>query len=272
SATNHKGGTVAFDTAGRLLISMGDGGNTPQSAQDRDSLLGKILRVDPSTDAFPADDTRDYAIPPSNPFSGGGGAAEVYAMGLRNPFRMSVDNVTGDVFIGDVGQSAIEEVDRISSATTGLVNFGWDRREGSQPYNGGADDPSFTLPVTEYGRSFGTTVTGGVVYRGPVEDLQDQYIFGDFGSDTLWSVPVANLVIGSVLPAATLTVRNAAVKPDAGTIDNVVAFGTDTDGNVYIVDIGGEIFVIEPLPYQLRVGGKSCVLGRPVLQEFYEHT
>ena len=248
SATNHKGGTVAFDTAGRLLISMGDGGNTPQSAQDRDSLLGKILRVDPSTDAFPADDTRDYAIPPSNPFSGGGGAAEVYAMGLRNPFRMSVDNVTGDVFIGDVGQSAIEEVDRISSATTAVVNFGWDRREGSQPYNGGADDPSFTPPVTEYGRSIGTTVTGGVVYRGPVEDLQGQYIFGDFGSDTLWSVPVANLVIGSVLPAASLTVRNAAFNPDAGTIDNVVAFGTDTDGNVYIVDIGGEVFVIEPLP------------------------
>jgi hypothetical protein len=161
---------------------------------------------------------------------------------------MSVDRITGDLFIGDVGQSAIEEVDRIAASTTALVNFGWDRREGSQPFNGGADDPSFTLPVTEYGRTVGTTVTGGVVYRGPIEDLQGQYIFGDFGSNTLWSVPIANLVIGSVLPSTSLTVRTTAFAPDVGTINLVVAFGTDNEGNVYIVDIGGEVFVLEPTP------------------------
>ena len=248
SASNHKGGTVAFDSAGRLLISLGDGGNTPQTAQDPQSLLGKILRINPATDSFPADAARDYAIPPTNPFATAGGQPEIYAMGLRNPFRMSIDPVGGDLFIGDVGQSAIEEVDRIAANQAAIVNFGWDRREGSLAFNGGADSPSFTLPVTEYGRTIGTTVTGGVVYRGPVEDLQGQYIFGDFGSNTFWSAPIANLTIGSVLPNASLTNRNAAFTPDVGTLNSVVAFGTDTDGNVYIVDIGGEMFVIEPLP------------------------
>ncbi|MDP3737633.1 MAG: PQQ-dependent sugar dehydrogenase [Hyphomonadaceae bacterium] len=248
SAGNHKGGTVAFDAAGRLLISLGDGGNTPQTAQDPQSLLGKILRINPATDAFPADAARDYAIPPTNPFATTGGLPEIYAMGLRNPFRMSIDAVGGDLFIGDVGQSAIEEVDRVPATQTAIVNFGWDRREGSLAYNGGADGAAFTLPVTEYVRSVGTTVTGGAVYRGPVEDLQGQYIFGDFGSNTLWSVPIANLVIGSVLPSTSLTVRTTAFAPDAGSINLVVAFGTDTDGNMYIVDIGGEVFVIEPLP------------------------
>lgn len=246
SATNHKGGTVFFDNSGRLLISLGDGGNTPETSQDNNSLRGKILRIDPSTDAFPGDATRDYSIPAGNPFATTGGLPEIYASGLRNPFRMSVDRGSGDIFIGDVGQSTIEEVDRIGANTTTLTNFGWDRREGSQAYNGGADSASFTLPVTEYGRSVGTTVTGGVVYRGPIEDLQAQYIFGDFGSNTLWSVPITNLTIGSVLPSTSLTVRTTAFAPDAGTIGSVVAFGTDIEGNVYIIDIGGEVFVLEP--------------------------
>jgi glucose/arabinose dehydrogenase len=173
SATNHKGGTLAFDTAGGLLISLGDGGNTPQAAQDYASLLGKILRIDPSADAFPADDARDYSIPPANPYaSGAAGRPEIYVKGLRNPFRMSVDSVTGDLFIGDVGQTAIEEVDRVPANATTIVNLGWSAREGSLAYNGGAESPAFTLPVIEYGRAVGTTVTGGVVYRGPIEDLQ----------------------------------------------------------------------------------------------------
>lgn len=246
SATNHKGGTVFFDNSGRLLISLGDGGSTPETSQDNNSLRGKILRIDPSTDAFPGDAARDYSIPAGNPFATSGGLPEIYASGLRNPFRMSVDRGGGDIFIGDVGQSTIEEVDRIAANTTTLTNFGWDRREGSQAYNGGADSPAFTLPVTEYGRTVGTTVTGGVVYRGPIEDLQAQYIFGDFGSNTLWSVPIANLTIGSVLPSTSLTVRNTAFTPDVGSVGSLVAFGTDIEGNVYFVDIGGEVFVLEP--------------------------
>lgn len=248
SATNHKGGTLAFDRSGRLLISLGDGGNTPQTSQQTSSLLGKILRIDPAVDGFPADTARDYSIPTQNPFASGGGLAEIYAMGLRNPFRMSVDPITGDLFIGDVGQSAIEEVDRIAAAQSGIVNFGWNLREGSQAYQGGADSPSFTLPVTEYGRTLGASITGGAVYRGPIEDLQGQYIFGDYISGNLWSAPVSSLVIGSVLPATSLTARNASFTPDAGTVNSVVNFGTDVEGNLYFVDIGGELFRLEPLP------------------------
>ena len=247
SAGNHKGGTLFFDKSGRLLISLGDGGSSSATAQNNNTLLGKILRIDPSTDAFPNDASRDYAIPAANPFAtGGGGLAEIHINGLRNPFRMSVDPVTGDLFIGDVGQSAIEEIDRVAASATGLINMGWNVCEGSQ----GANCSSFTLPVTEYIRSVGTTVTGGVVYRGPIEDLQAQYVFGDFGSNTLWSVSITDLVIGSVLPSADLTVRSGTpgFTPNTGSINSVVAFGTDNDGNVYIVDIGGEVFVLEPNP------------------------
>lgn len=254
--TNHKGGMLAFDASGRLLIGLGDGGGggDPQnSGQTTTTLLGKLLRIDVSTDAFPADAARDYAIPTVNPFATTGGLPEIWAMGLRNPFRGSVDPVTGDVFIGDVGQGAIEEVDRIPRASTGLLNFGWNRREGSQAYNGGADSPSFLLPVTEYAHGSsaiqGNSITGGVVYRGPVEDLQALYIFGDFVRPNIWSVPIANLNPGAVLPSSAYTVRNTSFTPDAGTIANVSAFANDTDGNLYILDLaGGEVFIVEPVP------------------------
>lgn len=249
TATNHKGGTLMFDTSGRMLISMGDGGSRSANAQENTTLLGKILRIDPLTDAFPNDAAKDYAIPAANPLAGGGGLPEIYANGLRNPFRISVDPVTGDIFIADVGQSAIEEIDRIAANKTTLTNFGWDQREGSQSYNGGADNTAFTLPVIEYGRTIGTSITGGVVYRGPIEDLQGQYIFGDFGSDALWSAPIGSLTGGTiVLPSAAVTTRTTTFAPDTGTIEDPVAFGTDIEGNVYIVDIRGEVFVLEPNP------------------------
>jgi glucose/arabinose dehydrogenase len=248
SATNHKGGTLVFDPQGRLLVSLGDGGNTPEDSQLASSLRGKILRIDPATDAFPADSSRDYAIPSQNPFSAGGGLPEIYAMGLRNPFRISVDPVSGDAFIGEVGQSTLEEVNRIPASQTTIINFGWSRREGSLPFNGGADSAAFTLPVTEYGRALGGSITGGVVYRGPIEDLQGQYLFADFSSGNLWSAPITSLVVGSVLPATGLTPRNSAFAPDVGTVNSIVNFGTDVEGNVYFVDIGGEIFRLEPLP------------------------
>lgn len=250
SQINHKGGTVFFDNAQRLLISLGDGGNAPLAAQDRNGLLGKILRVDPSIDAFPADAMRDYSIPAANPFSSGGGSPEILAMGLRNPFRISVDPVTGDILIGDVGQAAFEEIDRISSTATGLLNFGWPIREGTHPFFGGPNDPSFLLPVLEYehNAALGSSITGGVVYRGPIEDLQGQYIFADFVTNDVWSVPSTSLISGVVLPSSAMTRRNSELVPDVGTIEFIVAFGTDTDGNVYIVDHGGEIFIVEPLP------------------------
>jgi glucose/arabinose dehydrogenase len=252
TASNHKGGTVAFDTAGRLLISLGDGGNTPTASQDPNSLRGKILRIDPTTDAFPADAARDYAIPASNPFATAGGLPEILAMGLRNPFRLSVDPVTGDILIGDVGENAIEEVDRLPANPAGITNYGWNNREGSQPNNGGLDSAAFTLPVTEYGTGGGPTqgdsITGGIVYRGPSDALQGQYLFADFISNNQWSIPLSSLIVGTVTPASAFVRLNTQFAPDAGSVNSIVAFGTDNDGNVYIVDIGGEIFVIEPTP------------------------
>jgi glucose/arabinose dehydrogenase len=254
--SNHKGGFLAFDNSGRLLIGLGDGGSGDDplnNAQNRNVLLGKLLRIDPTIDAFPADDARDYSIPTANPFATSGGSPEIMAIGLRNPFRSSVDPVTGDIFIGDVGQGAVEEIDRIPANATGLLNYGWKIREGSQQgFQGGPDDPSFTLPVAEYlhgsTATQGNSITGGVVYRGPIEDLQAQYIFADYVVANQWSIPIASLNVGTVLPAASFTQRNAAFTPDVGTINNVVAFGTDNPGNVYIVSINGSIFKVEPLP------------------------
>jgi glucose/arabinose dehydrogenase len=254
--SNHKGGMLAFDSGGRLLVGMGDGGgggDPLNSGQTATTLLGKILRIDPTSDAFPNDPNRDYAIPSGNAFPGGvNGAPEVLALGLRNPFRGSVDPANGDIYIGDVGQGAIEEIDRIQTGAAGPINFGWNRREGSQPYNGGADSPAFTLPVTEYAHGSGTrqgnSVTGGVVYRGPAENLQGQYLFADFISNNIWSVPVSRLAAGQVLSSAEFIIRNQDFTPDAGTINSIVAFGTDQTGNVYIVDIGGEVFRIEAAP------------------------
>ena len=251
--TNHNGGFLAFDTTGLLLIGMGDGGgggDPSGNAQNNSTLLGKLLRIDVRTDAFPGDASRDYSIPAGNAFpTGAGGRPEIWANGLRNPFRGSVDPTTGDIFIGDVGQNAIEEVDRIAAGTVGLINFGWNQREGTQPYNGGADDPSFTNPVTEYthgsGDRQGSSLTGGVVYRGPVSALSGEYVFADFVSNNIWSVPASSLTIGQTLPSSAFTVRTQDFVPDAGSINSIVAFGVDTAQDLYIVDIGGEIFKVE---------------------------
>jgi glucose/arabinose dehydrogenase len=251
---NHKGGFLAFDGLGRLLIGLGDGGSGGDpngNAQNANRLLGKILRIDPATDSFPTDDARDYAIPAGNPFATAGGAPEIFALGVRNPFRGSVDPVTGDIFIGDVGQDVVEEVDRIPANASGTLNYGWNRREGSQPYNGGADSPGFTLPVTQYTHGAttiqGSSITGGVVYRGPIEDLQGQYLFADYVSGNIWSLPIASMNVGTVTPSSAFTVRNTAFAPDVGSLAGLVAFGTDNAANVYLVNINnGSVFKLEP--------------------------
>ena len=166
---------------------------------------------------------------------------------------IGVDPLTGNIWIGDVGQDAVEEVDLIPSGASALQNFGWNRREGDQPYLGGADDPRFILPVLEYGHGNGPTqgnaVIGGIVYRGPVEDLQGQYIFGDYVSHNLWSTPSANLKVGTVLPSNSFTLRNSDFAPDVGSTNGVVDFGTDVAGNLYLVSLdNGSIFRVEPTP------------------------
>jgi glucose/arabinose dehydrogenase len=248
--SNHNGGWIGFGSDDLLYIASGDGGGSGDpngNAQNPNALLGKMLRIDVRSDAFPGDDSRDYAIPPGNPFATSGGAPEVWALGLRNPFRNSFDPVSGALLIGDVGQGAVEEVN-LMRPTDGGANFGWNLREGTQPYNGGANSASFVLPVAEYGHgngpTQGNTVTGGYVYRGPVEGLRGHYVFGDFVNGNIWSIPLSRLIPGQTVAASQFTIRDFA--PDAGAIDNVVSFGIDQSNNLYIIDFDGEIFVIEP--------------------------
>ena len=248
---NHNGGWIGFGPDGFLYIASGDGGSSgdPQNnAQNLSNLLGKMLRIDPSSDAFRADTFRDYAIPAGNPISPANGRPEIWAYGLRNPYRASFDTITGNLWIGDVGQGAIEEVD-LMRPTDGGANFGWRIFEGTQLFSG-PTVPGLTPPVAEYahgsGPRQGNSITGGYVYRGPVEALQGQYIFGDFITGNLWSFQIARASIGASLASSEFTLRNAGFAPNQGTIGNIASFGVDQRGNLYIVDFDGEIFRIEP--------------------------
>ncbi|MCF8880536.1 PQQ-dependent sugar dehydrogenase [Hyphobacterium sp. SN044] len=249
---NHNGGWLGFGPDNMLYIASGDGGGSGdpfENGQNPNTLLGAILRIDPSSDDFPGDSQRDYAIPAGNPYASGGGAPEVWATGLRNPFRAGFDPATGDLYIGDVGQGAVEEVDIIRRGEAGL-NFGWPVREGTQPHEGGADSDAFTGPVLDYphgsGPYQGNSITGGYVYRGELAALNGHYVFGDFVNGNVWSIPVEYLDPDSPVPAPGLIQRDQDFTPDAGSIDNVSSFGTDQSGGLYIVDYDGEIFRIEP--------------------------
>ncbi|MFC3813848.1 PQQ-dependent sugar dehydrogenase [Lysobacter sp. GCM10012299] len=248
--SNHNGGWIGFGPDGMLYIATGDGGGAgdpDNNGQNTNTLLAKILRVDPATDAFPGDPNRDYAIPAGNPFAASGGAPEVWAYGLRNPFRNSFDMQTGNLLIGDVGQGAIEEID-LMRPSDGGANFGWPILEGTAAFRGGPTT-GMTPPVAQYshgtGPVNGSSVTGGLVYRGPVESLIGEYIFADFVSPNIWSVPVSRLVPGTTLQANEFTQRNGDFAPDAGALTNIVSINADSSGQMYLVDFDGEIFVIE---------------------------
>ena len=191
--SNHNGGQVAFGPDGMLYIAIGDGGSAgdPQgNAQDPRSLLGKLLRLDVSK--------KPYAIPPDNPFKSGAGHArgEIFAMGLRNPWRFSFDRVTHELWAGDVGQVTYEEINRIEKGK----NYGWDCREGMHPYQPVGEQcelcktvHDLTDPVWAYGRGEGISVTGGYVYRGKaLPDLVSWYVYGDYGSGNVWALRMEN--------------------------------------------------------------------------------
>ena len=251
--SNHNGGWIGFGGDALLYIGVGDGGGAgdpDNNGQNPGTLLGKILRIDPARDDFPADPTRDYAIPAGNPFASGGGAREVWAYGLRNPFRNSFDPATGNLWIGDVGQGAVEEIDLMRPGDGG-ANFGWPILEGTRTFRGGST-AGLVPPVAQYEHGGSTlqgdSVTGGYVYTGPVEALRGLYIFADFIEPNIWSVPVSRLTVGSTLPSTEFTVRNFDFRPNAGLFSNIVSFGVDQAQNLYILDFDGEIFVIEPAP------------------------
>ncbi|MEA3014105.1 MAG: hypothetical protein QOD42_2650 [Sphingomonadales bacterium] len=249
-ANNHNGGWLEFGPDGFLYAGTGDGGgagDTANNAQNTNVYFGKILRIDPRGDAFPADPLRDFAIPAGNPFAGGGGLPEIWAYGLRNPFRNSFDPLTQNLWIGDVGQNAREEID-LMRPTDGGANFGWRIMEGTAVFAGPAI-PGLIAPVAEYlhggGPREGNSVTGGYVYRGPVEALRGNYFFADFITGNLWSIPISRIALGTTVPASQFVLRRADFTPDAGTIGNVSSFGVDQAGNLYIVDYDGEIFRVE---------------------------
>ncbi len=188
---NHNGGGLAFGPDGDLYIGLGDGGSGGDPAgngQRLDTLLGKLLRIDVTTTP---PDGRPYVIPPGNPFASGGGAPEIWALGLRNPWRFSFDRLTGELWIGDVGQDRYEEIDRTPAGAAPPVNYGWNRMEASHCFQpaSGCDRTGLALPITEYGHDAGCAVTGGYVSRGDAAGpLAGVYLFGDFCSGRIWGL------------------------------------------------------------------------------------
>jgi glucose/arabinose dehydrogenase len=183
---NHNGGQLAFGPDNNLYIAAGDGGSGGDphgNGQNKDSLLGKILRIDVDS----GEDGKSYSIPEDNPFAAGGGAPEIYAYGLRNPWRFSFDQVTGKLWAADVGQDRLEEIDLIEKGG----NYGWNRVEGTLCFNPkeGCDQSAAILPIYTYGRDLGVSITGGFVYRGKqLPDLAGWYVYADYAKGTIWGL------------------------------------------------------------------------------------
>ncbi len=244
---NHNGGWLGFGPDGLLYIASGDGGGAgdPQNnAQNPNNLLGKILRIDVNRDDFPTDATRNYGIPADNPFAGAqAGADEIWVMGLRNPWRPSFDSATGDFYIADVGQGAREEVNVIRSgqgpSLGRVLNFGWDYREGTLPFEGTA--PAGLIdPVLEYSHTLGRSITGGYVYRGP-GGTQGHYWFADFITGRVWTAR-----IDAAGAATDFIERTPQIQVPLGTLNSIASFAVDGLGRLYAIGIDGEIFRLDP--------------------------
>jgi glucose/arabinose dehydrogenase len=231
---NHNGGLVLFGPDGKLYIGLGDGGSggDPQgNGQNLGALLGKILRID-------VDAGDPYAIPGDNPFVGHAGArGEIWAYGLRNPWRFTFDRATHQLYIADVGQNAWEEVD-VAPAGTGGQNYGWNIMEGTHCYNASSCDQSgLTLPVLEYGHGDSCSITGGYVYRGTLAPvLAGQYLYSDYCTGFLRSFAYGN-------SAAT-----DEKSWDVGDLGNVLSFGEDDAGEVYVCSGNGTVYRIVAKP------------------------
>jgi glucose/arabinose dehydrogenase len=257
--TNHNGGWLEFGPDGYLYIAQGDGGGandqhgTIGNGQSLNTFLGKILRIDPSGDDFPADPLRNYRIPPSNPFVNTSGAfPEIWAYGLRNPFRNGFDRLTGDLWIGDVGQNAREEVDFQPANSGGGENYGWRTWEGTIRTPGVTTPPptpDMLFPIIDLlhsGSDSAFALIGGYVYRGPIAELQGMYIFGDNATGRIWALRYNNTTpftgtnftnfIRLYDPSAAVP---DLIQPDVGVINNLDSFGQDLEGNLFIVDQAG---------------------------------
>jgi glucose/arabinose dehydrogenase len=231
---NHNGGQLAFGPDGYLYIGLGDGGSggDPQNnAQTLSNLLGKVLRIDVGDGA----ESEGYTIPADNPFVSGDAAPEIWAYGLRNPWRFSFDSESGDLYVADVGQNNWEEVNFLPSGSPGGANFGWRIYEASHPYSGEAAPPDLIMPIAEYSHSEGISVTGGYVYRGEqIADLQGIYLYGDFGYGTIWYT----------YQDAAGVWQNGVYKRNTGL--TISSFGVDEAGELYLVNYGGALLRFQP--------------------------
>jgi glucose/arabinose dehydrogenase len=237
-ASNHNGGQVAFGPDGYLYIALGDGGgggDTYHNGQNLGSLLAKLLRVN-------VDAGSPYSIPPDNPFvSQPGAKGETWDYGLRNPWRFSFDRLNGDLYIGDVGQNAYEEVD-YELHHTGGKNYGWPIMEGLHCYPSSAncDKTGLTLPVTEYGHQDGCSITGGYVYRGTeIPELDGTYFYGDYCTGIIRSFTIAN---GQAVNAKDWS--SSLMTQAGGRMAGLSSFGQDGRGEIYLVLLTGEVYQI----------------------------
>lgn len=277
--TNHNGGNIAFGPDGYLYIGLGDGGsgNDPEHrAQNPQSLLGKMLRLDVSVSAS---DPEGYDVPPTNPFVGNAGVlGEIWAFGLRNPWRWSFDwpraGSTGALVIADVGQGTREEVN-FEPLGMGGRNYGWRNREGTVATPGVPGTPPYFTPLVdpiwEYDRNAGRSITGGFVYRGNAlgSAYRGRYFVADYATSKVWSLGLS-INPGSGLAVVTDVTDHTTELGSAAT--NISSFGVDAFGELYIVNLGGSVHRIDPLtapapgscaaadPY-VSVGGGACIGG-----------
>jgi glucose/arabinose dehydrogenase len=230
---NHNGGNLVFGPDGMLWIGMGDsgsGGDPADNAQSLGTLFGKMLRIDPE-----ASGGRPYTIPADNPFVERDGARpEIWAYGLRNPWRYAFDRSTGDLWIGDVGQNAWEEIDFVAAGSKGGENFGWARLEGSHEFKGAAP-PGAVGPIHEYRNGEGgCSVSGGYVYRGArIPGLTGAYLFSDYCASTVMGLRQSG---GRRIELEALGLE----------LPTIVSFGEDADGELYVLSLEGEIARIDP--------------------------
>lgn len=265
----HNAGWLGFGpNDGYLYINVGDpGGNQAQDLTD--NLLGKVLRLDVrdvSPDAYPSDPSRNYALPPTNPYVGIEGDDEIWAYGLRNPWRASFDRQTGDLWINDTGQNDREEVDYQAADSPGGINYGWQIREGTA---GGPTPPGLTDPVYDYshvdanGNFQGNAITASAFYRGPVADFQGHYFFSDLGSGSIWKLdPDAVDIRASVTKVNNLLVPDTT---NGGPLRAIVSFGEDSIGNVYLIEWDfapdGDIFRIATASKDAVWNGNNATAG-----------
>jgi glucose/arabinose dehydrogenase len=281
-AVNHNGGNLVFGPDGYLWIGFGDGGSS-NTARDPLVWFGKMLRIDVHGDDFPADSTRNYAVPPTNPFVGDPGTLdEIWALGLRNPWRYEFDRLTGDLYIGDVGAARAEEIDFVASAATdsGGMNFGWPSMEAdscnSPPVN--CDDGSFTYPIYSYPHTMTSAhaIVGGRVYRGSAlpAALYGHYFFSDESWPGLWSFRFENGQVTELTDWSSQLDVGGALKFPAH-------WHEDEAGELYVVEYRtgalGEVWKIVPDPAYVGVEprpepARGVLLGVPRPNPFREET